>query len=77
MVDYTGKCIHPNKRGYIADDLPDILNRLEIDADTWVEEMNQFRTSGITVVGTVVQLKVFCQNVKKKWAVGFKVPALE
>ncbi|MFK5892279.1 MAG: transposase [Pseudomonadota bacterium] len=39
LVDYTGKCVHPKKKGYIADDIPDILNRLEVESDTWVEEM--------------------------------------
>lgn len=77
LVDYTGKCVHPNKRGFISDDIPDILNRLKIQPDTWVEEMKQFRTDGITAVGTVSQLKDFCQNVTKKFNVGFKIPALE
>ena len=77
LVDYTGKCVHPNKRGYIDDDLPEILKRLEIHPDTWVEEMKQFRTSGITAVGTVSQLKAFCKNIKKKYAVRFNIPALE
>ncbi|MCF6289167.1 MAG: transposase [Proteobacteria bacterium] len=77
LVDYTGKCIHPNKRGNISDDIPDILNRLEVEPDTWIEEMNQFRTDGITAVGTVSQLKAFCQSVKKKFSVGFQIPALE
>ena len=69
LVDYTGKCVHPNKRGYKSDDIPDILKRLEIDSDIWVEEMKQFKTSGITAIGTVSQLRSFCQSVKKKYAV--------
>ena len=77
LVDYTGKCIHPIKRGYISDDIPDILNRLKIEPDVWVEEMNQFKTDGITAVGTVSQLKAFCKNIKKKYNVGFQLPALE
>jgi len=77
LVDYTGKCIHPNKRGYIDDDLPDILKRLEIHPDTWIEEMNQFRTDGITAVGTLPQIRGFCKSVKKKFSVGFQIPALE
>jgi hypothetical protein len=77
LVDYTGKCIHPNKRGYIDDDLPDILKRLEIHPDTWLEEMNQFHTDGITAVGTVTQLKAFCESVQKKFRFGFQLPALE
>jgi hypothetical protein len=77
LVDFTGKCIHPNKRGHIDDDLPDILIRLELDPETWIEEMNQFRTDGITAVGTVLQIRDFCKSVKKKFSVGFQLPVLE
>jgi hypothetical protein len=77
LVDYSGKCVHPNKRGFIDGDLPDILNRLEIDSDSWIEELKAYRTDGITAVGTVSQLKTFCQSVKKKFSVGFQIPALE
>lgn len=77
LVDYTGKCIHPNQKGYIDDGLPDILKRLEIHPDTWIEEMNQFRTNSITVVGTLSQIREFCKSVKKKFSAGFKLPALK
>jgi REP element-mobilizing transposase RayT len=77
LVDYTGKCIHPNKRGFIDSNLPDILKRLEIAPDTWLDEMKRYRTDGITAVGTVTQLKAFCQNVKKKFSVGFQITVLE
>ena len=78
LVDATGKAIHPNKKGYIPDHLPDILDRLNINPDTWLDEMKSFRTDGITAVGTVSQLKGFCKSLKKKWSVGFiQVPLLE
>ncbi|MCF6317766.1 MAG: transposase [Proteobacteria bacterium] len=77
LIHYTGKCVHPNKRGYISDDIPDILNRLKVEPDTWVEELKQFKTDGITAVGTVTQLKAFCQSVKKKFSAGFQIPTLE
>jgi hypothetical protein len=53
------------------------VNRLEIEPDSWIQEMKQFRTDGITAVGTVTQLKAFCQSVKKKFSVGFQIPVLE
>ena len=78
LVDATGNAIHPNKKGYIPDDLPDILDRLNINPDTWLDEMKSFRTDDITAVGTVSQLKGFCKSLKKKWSVGFiQVPLLE
>ena len=78
LVDATGRCIVANKRGYIPDDLPDILERLNLNSDTWLDELNQFKTKGHTAVGTVQQLKDFCQSVKKKWRTGIQLnPALE
>jgi hypothetical protein len=65
LVDDTGRAIIETKRGYITNDLPDILLRLNLNPDTWLDELNQFKSKGITAVGTVSQLKEFCQNVGK------------
>jgi REP element-mobilizing transposase RayT len=78
LVDATGRAIIETKRGYIQNDLPNILIRLNLNPDTWLEEFNQFKTKGITAVGTVDQLKEFCQNVGKKFSFGLRLkPALE
>jgi hypothetical protein len=77
-VDATGRAIIETTPGYIPKELPDILQRLNLNPDTWLDELNQFKTKGITAVGTVSQLKEFCQNVGKKFNVGLKLkPALE
>jgi hypothetical protein len=78
LVDATGRAIIETKRGYIPKDLPDILQGLNLNPDTWLEEFNQFKTKGITAIGTASQLKEFCQNVGKKFNVALKLkPALE
>ncbi len=78
LVDATGRAIIANKRGFIPGDLPDILERLNLNSDTWIDELNQFKTKGHTAVGTVQQLKDFCQSVSKKWRTGIQLnPALE
>jgi len=78
LVDATGRCIVANKKGFIADDLPDILERLNLDPNTWLDELNQFKTKGHSAVGTVQQLKDFCKSVQKKWRNGIQLnPALE
>jgi len=77
LVDYTGKCIHPNKKGYIENDIPDILDRLEIHPDTWLEEMKQYRTSGKNAIGTVAQIKSFYKSIKSKLPLGTPAPAWE
>jgi REP element-mobilizing transposase RayT len=78
LVDATGRAIIANKHGYIPEDLPPILNRLNLNSDTWLGELNQFKTKGNTAVGTIQQLKDFCKSVNKKWRTGIQLnPALE
>ncbi|MFK8011433.1 MAG: hypothetical protein AB8B80_05295 [Marinicellaceae bacterium] len=49
-----------------------------MNSETWMDELNQFKTKGHTAVGTVQQLKEFCQSVSKKWRTGIQLnPALE
>jgi putative transposase len=78
LVDATGRAIIANKKGFIPDDLPDILERLNLNSETWLDELNQFKTKGHTAVGTVAQLKAFCKSVHKKWRNGIQlISALE
>jgi len=61
-----------------ADNSPDVLERLNLNSDTWLDELNQFKTKGLAAIGTIRQLKVFCKNINKKWRRGIQlVPALE
>ncbi len=67
-----------NKRGYIPNELAPILERLGLSGDTWLKELNQFKTAGYTAVGTVSQIKNFCRNLGKRWTLGFRlIAALE
>jgi REP element-mobilizing transposase RayT len=42
LVDYTGRAIHPKKRGHIPNHLPNILQRLNLNHDHWLEQAMQF-----------------------------------
>jgi REP element-mobilizing transposase RayT len=42
LVDYTGRAIHPTKRGAIPEHLPPILQRLELNAADWLEHASGF-----------------------------------
>ncbi len=45
LVDYTGRAILENKKGFISNQLPDILSRLNLNPDTWLDELNKFKSS--------------------------------
>jgi REP element-mobilizing transposase RayT len=42
LVDYTGKIIRAGKRGAIADHLPPIIQRLNLDQKQWLENTTKF-----------------------------------
>jgi hypothetical protein len=78
LVDGTGRAIIEGKSGCIPKELPDILHRLDLNPDTWLDELKAFKSSGITAIGTTSQLKAFCQNVGKKFSFGLRLkPVLE
>ncbi len=78
LVDSTGRAILANKKGFIPEDLPPILNRLGLDETTWLDELNQFKFQDKKAIGTVQQLKNFIENIKKKIKADISlIPALE
>jgi len=42
LVDYTGRLLHPNKRGAISELLPPILQRLNLSSKAWLEQATRF-----------------------------------
>jgi REP element-mobilizing transposase RayT len=44
LVDWTGRVVRSDKRGYISNDLPPILKRLDISVDQWHLNTTQFET---------------------------------
>lgn len=44
LVDYTGRVLHPTKRGFIPDSQPPILKRLGLAFDEWLAEATEFES---------------------------------
>ncbi len=71
LVDLTGQCIREDKCGYIDDNLPNILTRLNISTENWLTLTTQFRKVFYGAVGNPEALTEFCQHqhLKKRAAV--------
>ena len=69
LVDYTGRVQLDNKRGSIANDIPEVFSRLNLDPDSWLDELKKFKSKGRTAVGTLAQLKLFCKRMKARYLV--------
>ena len=57
LVDWTGRCIRNDKRGAIANHLPDVLQRLQIDSKHWIYLTQHFESQFKGLVGTAFHIK--------------------
>ena len=46
MVDETGRVIRDDKVGYISHNLGSALTELELNPDTWIDELKGFKSVG-------------------------------
>ena len=62
LIDVTGRCIRADKSGYIEENQPEILTRLNISAENWLILTTQFTKRFHGAVGHADVLKEFCQH---------------
>ena len=62
LVDWTGRQIWEDKRGAIDDELPNILQRLEIDEDDWLYMTQNFKSRFKSLVGAMNLLRTACEK---------------
>jgi hypothetical protein len=52
LVDWTGRAIREDKLGFIPADVPPILTRLGVEAESWIETVRHFRRHFYDYVGS-------------------------
>jgi len=62
LVDWTGRQLREGKRGAIADNLPPILTRLQIDPKHWLYLSGQFESRFKGLVGAAHRLRAACES---------------
>ena len=62
LVEWSGRAIHPNKRGYIKADLPPIFKRLKISPEEWLDLALRFEQHFTNWVGGDVALQQLCES---------------
>lgn len=70
LIDCTGRAIVGEPKGYIPNDLPDILTRMGLNANIWLDEIKYFDKWYYKAIGTVDNLKKYCKSIKQKWIKG-------
>jgi hypothetical protein len=57
LVDWTGRQLRDDKRGSIDNDIPPILERLNISVEHWVYNTRHFESQFKGLVGTAISIK--------------------
>ena len=70
LVDWTGRIIREDKKGHIANNIPPILERLNIDAKYWQYLTTQFESQFRNIVGTAHNIRQVCKQLGQQWAQG-------
>ncbi len=66
LVDLTGRCIREDKAGYIDNQLPNILTRLNITSENWLMLTKQFERLFPNQAGKEHSITEYCENTHRK-----------
>ena len=70
LVDWGGREIKHNKRGYIPNHAPPILARLHMDASPVLNYLSRDDVPGFGALGSVSRLKAFAKSIGRKFIKG-------
>ena len=72
LVDWTGRCIRADKRGFIDDRLPVIAPRLNIDAEAWKSAMQPRGIIFGRALGKLDHLRLQANTLGQSWVRGLR-----
>ncbi len=70
LADWTGRIVREDKHGFIDPSTPNILQKLQVDEQIWLETVQGFSKGFHSFVGPEEQLKSLCQKQKRHWVRG-------
>ena len=70
LVDWTGRQLHPGKRGRIAAEEPPALRKLGLDAEHWTMKVKGIGNGYWRAVGTVEELMQKAKDMGQHWLCG-------
>jgi hypothetical protein len=72
VVDWTGRVIRDDKKGFIPNSEPKIINKLGFTLDIWMNSVSQFSDHFYSHIGSDDQLKAVCKKTDINWLAGSK-----
>lgn len=72
LIETTGRCLHPNKRGKIGEQVPALLQRLEIDPERFIDCAANLMKHFGSAVGAPAHLVELCATRQVKYLRGMR-----
>ncbi len=72
LVETAGRCLHPDKRGLIAERVPKLLQRLEIDPERFIDCATDLMKQFGSAVGAPAHLTELCAQRQVKYLRGMR-----
>ncbi|KZN62233.1 hypothetical protein N481_25785, partial [Pseudoalteromonas luteoviolacea S4047-1] len=70
LVDWTGRHVHPKKKGYIPKNMPNILVSLSIEEATWLDRIQSFGSHYGNFAGSQTALRAHAAKNDMNWYKG-------
>ncbi|MCF6443095.1 transposase [Pseudoalteromonas luteoviolacea] len=70
LVDWTGRHVHPKKKGFIPKNVPDILVSLRIEEATWLDRVQNYGTHYGNFAGSKTVLRAHAAKNDVSWYKG-------
>ena len=67
LVDYTGRCYKEGKSGRMSDELSPIMERLNLDTEHWVENIQKYGKLFYRIAGQVDRIKEAASQSSQRW----------
>jgi hypothetical protein len=71
LVDWTRSILRDDKRGAIPEDVPAILEQLNIDPKHWCYLSSHFESEFKSLVGTAYHVKAACELFGQQWGMAY------
>ena len=72
LTDWTGRAVHPKKKGSIPEVLPALLTRLGVSQENWLETVTSYEKHFSDFVGEAASMKAAGASRGRKWLRGLR-----
>lgn len=70
LVDWSGRQLHPGKRGAVCEETPDIITRLNLRRNQWLIQIPATESYFWRAIGSVESMCAHAQALKRRWIRG-------